>query len=76
MTDEHLRELKRQTRMMAERSALKTLVICYFAFQLIAFLAAIYWPDYTPASPWLLIGGPIALGLLSAWADYHQNTRG
>jgi hypothetical protein len=44
MTDEHLRELKRQTRMMAERSAIKTLMACYFAFQMAALLAAIYWP--------------------------------
>lgn len=76
MTDEHLRELKKQTRMMAERSAYKTLMICYFAFQMAAALAAIYFPDYTPSSPWVLIGGPVALSILCAWADYRQNVDG
>ena len=73
MIAEHLRELKRQTRMMAERSAIKTLMACYFAFQMGTLLAAIYWPAYTPSTPWLLIGGPVALAVLIAWADYRQN---
>lgn len=76
MTDEHLRELKKQTAMMAGREAFKSCVAILWVSLIGTFMLAIKFPDVPViTSPWFILGAPLALGLLAYWAVYVDRTR-
>lgn len=77
MDDAHLRELKKQTRMMADREAFKSCVAIIWVSLIGTFLLAFNFPDIpVVGSPWFILGAPLALGLLAYWAVYVERTRG
>lgn len=77
MTDAHLQELKRQTRIQAGREAFKAcFAVIFFALIGVVWVSSKF-PDVALfASPWFFLGAPLALGLLVRWGVYKSLTQG
>ncbi|CAA2142770.1 hypothetical protein [Hyphomicrobium sp. ghe19] len=76
MQDQHLRELQRQTRIMAEKEASRQFAGVTVLGFIGEFVWAYNWPHTIPNWPWVLGLGPFALGALAAVAEYRRHTRG